>query len=100
MTEQKPKRRLSGAAFQSHLKKEFKSLEDFHNETLRLEAEIRQTKLQKNPLYRSARCLGWGVFVASLIGSIALFVQPGQVKAALVLGFTLGASGAALERRE
>ncbi|MFE1746011.1 hypothetical protein [Coleofasciculus sp. H7-2] len=100
MKDLRPKRKLSGAALQNHLRKEFKSLEDFHTETLRLEEEIRQTKLQRNPLYRSARCVGWGVFVGSLIASIALFIQPGQIKAALMLGFVLGASGSALERRE
>jgi hypothetical protein len=100
MTQPKPKRALKGAALQGHLRKEFKSLEDFHAETLRLEEEVRLARRQKNPLYRSTRYLGWGVFVASLIASIALFVQPGQIKAALVLGFALGASGSALERRE
>ncbi|MBD1942512.1 hypothetical protein H6F50_09110 [Coleofasciculus sp. FACHB-712] len=76
MTQPKPKRALKGAALQGHLKKEFKSLEDFHAETLRVEAEVRLARRRINPLYRSARCLGWGVFMASLIGSIALFVQP------------------------
>ncbi|MEP0755643.1 hypothetical protein NDA03_26025 [Trichocoleus sp. Lan] len=100
MTQPKPKRALRGAALQGHLRKEFKSLEDFHAETLRLEAEVRLARRERNPLYRSAQCLGWGVFVASLIGSIALFIQPGQIKAALMLGFALGTSGSALERRE
>lgn len=100
MTELKQKRKLSGAALESHLRKEFKSLEDFHAETLKLEEEIRQAKLQTNPLYRSGRCIGWGVFVASLIGSIALFFQPSQIKTALALGFTLGTAGSALKKEE
>jgi len=40
------------------------------------------------------------VFISAFVATTTLFIQPCQIKIALALGFTLGASGAALEKKE
>ena len=93
-----PKRFLSGAALQKHLTKQVKDLDDFNRETLRIIKDTERMKRKQQPLYKLSSAIGWGIASASLTGIVTCFVQPQHITTGILCGFSLGLSGALIDK--
>ena len=96
----KEKRPLRGAALHAHLTKQIRDLDEFNAETERIQREVQQAKLVRNPLYCVTLYILKGAFVGAVVGLVAIAVRPNYITPAICLGAIAGLSSSALVRRE